>query len=62
MSVRAGDITEQIRKQIESFEAPVEAVDVGTVEEIGDGIARVSGLACCFNCRRGSAIMVCSCG
>src|SRR5512135_2307862 len=44
MAVRALDITEQIRKQIENFQAPVQAVDVGTIEEIGDGIARVRGL------------------
>ncbi|MBI4785861.1 MAG: F0F1 ATP synthase subunit alpha [Chloroflexi bacterium] len=44
MAVRALDITAQIRRQIENFQAPVEAVDVGTIEVIGDGIARVSGL------------------
>jgi F-type H+-transporting ATPase subunit alpha len=45
MAVRVEDITAQIRKQIEAFEPPVEAVDVGTIEEVGDGIARVRGLA-----------------
>jgi len=39
------DLTLQIRKQIESFQAPVEAVDVGQILEVGDGIARVSGLS-----------------
>jgi F-type H+-transporting ATPase subunit alpha len=39
------DLTLQIRKQIESFQAPVEAVDVGAILEVGDGIARVSGLS-----------------
>jgi len=39
-----GDITEVLRRQIEAFEAPVEAIDVGTVVEVGDGIARISGL------------------
>ncbi|MGA9350060.1 MAG: F0F1 ATP synthase subunit alpha [Anaerolineae bacterium] len=38
------DITEVLRRQIEAFEAPVEAIDVGTVVEVGDGIARISGL------------------
>jgi F-type H+-transporting ATPase subunit alpha len=33
-----------IRQQIESFQAPQRMVDVGTVMEIGDGIARVIGL------------------
>ncbi len=44
MAVRAQDITAQIRKQIENFQAPVEAVNVGTIQVVGDGIARVSGL------------------
>ena len=44
MAVRAEDITAQIRRQIENFQAPIEAVDVGTIESIGDGIARVRGL------------------
>lgn len=39
------DIAQILRQRIETFEAPVEAVDVGTVIEVGDGIARVSGLA-----------------
>jgi len=44
MAIRAEDITAIIKQQIESFEAPVEAVDVGAVLEVGDGIARVEGL------------------
>ncbi|MCJ7425941.1 MAG: F0F1 ATP synthase subunit alpha [Dehalococcoidales bacterium] len=34
-----------IKKQIEQFGAPVKMVDVGNVIEIGDGIARIYGLA-----------------
>lgn len=45
MAMRVNDITDQIRKQIESFEAPVQQMDVGQIEEIGDGIARASGLS-----------------
>ncbi len=45
MVTRVEDITAQIRKQIEAFQAPVEAVDVGTILEVGDGIARVNGLS-----------------
>jgi F-type H+-transporting ATPase subunit alpha len=45
MAVRVEEITAQIRRQLESFQAPVQAVDVGTVVEVGDGIARISGLA-----------------
>ncbi len=45
MVMRVDDITEMLRRQIESFEAPVEMVEVGTVEEVGDGIAWISGLS-----------------
>jgi F-type H+-transporting ATPase subunit alpha len=45
MALRAEEITALIKRQIEAFEAPLEAVDVGTVMEVGDGIARASGLA-----------------
>jgi F-type H+-transporting ATPase subunit alpha len=45
MALRIEDITASIKKQIEAFEAPLEAVDVGSVIEVGDGIARISGLA-----------------
>jgi F-type H+-transporting ATPase subunit alpha len=34
-----------LREQIEEFQPTIEAVDVGTVIEVGDGIARASGLA-----------------
>ncbi len=44
MIVKLDDITAQLRQQIESFEIPVEAADVGAVISVGDGIARVSGL------------------
>jgi len=42
--IRAETIDEILRKQIESFEAEVEVVEVGTVIEVGDGIARIVGL------------------
>jgi F-type H+-transporting ATPase subunit alpha len=45
MALRVEDITAKIRQEIESFEAPMEVVDVGYVLEVGDGIARLSGLA-----------------
>ncbi|MFQ5946889.1 MAG: F0F1 ATP synthase subunit alpha [Anaerolineae bacterium] len=44
MSLRLEDLTRELRKQIESFDAPVSAVDVGTVVEVGDGIAWAEGL------------------
>ncbi len=45
MVFRAEDIAATIRREIEAFEAPLEAVDVGTVVEVGDGIARLEGLS-----------------
>jgi len=45
MASSAGDVTAALRRQIEAFEAPLKAVDVGTVVEVGDGIARATGLA-----------------
>jgi F-type H+-transporting ATPase subunit alpha len=45
MAVRFEDFAQHLRQQIESFQAPMETVDVGYVLDIGDGIARVSGLA-----------------
>ncbi len=42
--VRTDNITELIKQQILAFEAPTRTVDVGTVVEVGDGIARLSGL------------------
>lgn len=45
MATSVQDLTLQIRKQIESFKAPVESVDVGQILEVGDGIARVAGLS-----------------
>ena len=45
MAVRADEIASILREQIERFAEPVTATDVGTVVEVGDGIARVYGLA-----------------
>ncbi|MGQ9491663.1 MAG: F0F1 ATP synthase subunit alpha [Anaerolineae bacterium] len=45
MAVRTEDLVAQLKQQILSFEAPTRVVDVGTVMQVGDGIARLSGLA-----------------
>ncbi|HEX78469.1 MAG TPA: F0F1 ATP synthase subunit alpha [Dehalococcoidia bacterium] len=45
MVVGGQDITSIIRQQIERFGAELTMVDVGTVVEVGDGIARIQGLA-----------------
>ena len=42
--IRADEINEIIRKQIESFDAGVSVMEVGTVIKVGDGIAEIHGL------------------
>ncbi len=42
--IRANEISEIIRQQIENFEAGVTVTEVGTVIKIGDGIAEIHGL------------------
>src|SRR5699024_10231851 len=44
MSIKAEEISAQIKEQIETFDSDIEISDVGTVIEIGDGIARAHGL------------------
>ncbi|OQY26982.1 MAG: F0F1 ATP synthase subunit alpha [Candidatus Cloacimonetes bacterium 4572_55] len=43
-SLKAGEISSIIRKELEGFQSEVEAVDVGTVMQVGDGVARIYGL------------------
>lgn len=45
MAVRGQDIASVIKRQIEEFGRDISVVDVGTVVEVGDGIARVHGLS-----------------
>ncbi len=45
MAVRADEISSIIRAQIERFGQPVTTVDVGTVVEVHDNIARIFGLS-----------------
>ncbi|HLS60682.1 MAG TPA: F0F1 ATP synthase subunit alpha [Virgibacillus sp.] len=44
MSIKAEEISTLIKQQIENFDSEIEVSDVGTVIEIGDGIARAHGL------------------
>ena len=45
MAVRGQDIASVIRSQIENWEQQLEAVNEGTVIEVGDGVAQVHGLS-----------------
>src|SRR5215211_2256500 len=42
--IKANEINEIIRQQIENFEAGVTVTEVGTVIKVGDGIAEIHGL------------------
>ena len=44
MSTKGKEIVSIIKQQIEQFSAETKIVDVGTVIEVGDGIARIHGL------------------
>ncbi|MBU5267995.1 F0F1 ATP synthase subunit alpha [Virgibacillus proomii] len=44
MSIKAEEISSLIKQQIETFDTDIEVSNVGTVIEIGDGIARAHGL------------------
>ncbi|MFQ5577350.1 MAG: F0F1 ATP synthase subunit alpha, partial [Anaerolineae bacterium] len=44
MALNLNEITAALKQQIESFEAPVETLETGRIIEVGDGIARISGL------------------
>ena len=44
MAIRGHDIVAILKQQIEQFGAQAALVDVGTVVEVGDGIARIHGL------------------
>ena len=47
MTLSAGDIAAAITKGLEGYKPSIEARTVGRVTEVGDGIARVSGLPDC---------------
>ncbi|MEL3970674.1 F0F1 ATP synthase subunit alpha [Rossellomorea oryzaecorticis] len=44
MSIKAEEISALIKKQIENYQSEMKVSDVGTVIQIGDGIARAHGL------------------
>ncbi len=44
MQIKASEIAEVIRRQIEGYETTIDMAEVGTVISVGDGIARIYGL------------------
>src|ERR1700677_5390855 len=46
--IKADEITELLRQQIENFEQRIQVDEVGTVISLGDGIARIPGLDKCM--------------
>jgi F-type H+/Na+-transporting ATPase subunit alpha len=49
MTTRSEEITSIIKQQIQQFGTGVETINVGTIIEAGDGIARISGLGGALN-------------
>src|SRR5919198_1303450 len=45
MAIRSEEIVRALQDQIQHFDQPVRTANVGTVVEVGDGIARVYGLS-----------------
>ena len=45
MAIRANEIASVLKSQIEEFGSEITTVNIGTVIEVGDGIARVHGLS-----------------
>jgi F-type H+-transporting ATPase subunit alpha len=44
VQIKADEISQIIRQQLASYEAAIDVAEVGTVIEVGDGIARIYGL------------------
>ena len=42
--IKPSEVSELLRQQIEAFQSATQLEEVGTVLEVGDGIARVYGL------------------
>ncbi|MBD8498202.1 MULTISPECIES: F0F1 ATP synthase subunit alpha [Paenibacillus] len=49
MSIRPEEISTLIKSQIEKYQSQIEVAEVGTVIQVGDGIARVHGLEQCMS-------------
>ena len=44
MEIKTDQLTKILREQIEKFDGNIDVTEVGEVIEVGDGVARVSGL------------------
>lgn len=44
MNIQTDQITQLLREQIEKFDVSVDVAEVGEVIQVGDGVARVTGL------------------
>ena len=44
MEIKTDQLTQLLREQIEKYDGSVDISEVGEVLEVGDGVARVSGL------------------
>lgn len=44
MKIKPGEITEILKKEIKAYKSKIDTAEVGTIIEVGDGIARIYGL------------------
>ena len=44
VTINPDEITSVIKSKIANYEAPIDTMNIGTVLEVGDGIARIWGL------------------
>ena len=44
MKINTDQITELLKEKIKSFDESIDVLEVGEVIQVGDGVARVSGL------------------
>ena len=59
MKMKPEEITAIIKKQIEDYNVEMNVDDVGTVLEVGDGIAHIYGLDKCMSGNSWNCLIMC---
>ena len=52
MAIRPDEITSVLKEQLAQYKTKLEVANVGSVLQVGDGIARIFGMAYCFDSGR----------
>ncbi|HIO65760.1 MAG TPA: F0F1 ATP synthase subunit alpha, partial [Planctomycetes bacterium] len=48
MKINADEISSVLKKEIENYQSDLAVDEVGTILEVGDGIARIYGISNCM--------------